>query len=410
VDLDSLREAHLRAGRRRAAKICAALLCLAAVVGALGLWAAVSWRRADAERARTEDVVAHLTFNVVGEAAPYLPSKELLSVFAETSKYFEKREPGSLRARLSRAVSLAQMAGAVQHLGGDQDEALSLMKESEGLLEGIAKESPGCAPCAVERARTLARAGELLALGGRTEEAEAAYRRSVAVMEAEASRAPLPLRASGQLADSLGRLALLLAERKMDGAGGAADEWRRAWGEIMARWPEETRSWLWRLRESDHLSDQTTLSLLNGDLESALRLSAEAVLITEELRGGDPESLLFRLYHADALSSAARVSDAAGRAESAALLSSSAEEEWRQLAAADPQPLHAYGWAASLCLEGKLLIKRGRTEEGLELLAAAEDIADGLVKLGRSDNAAFAALKSDVQEQRRAGEPPKPEP
>ena len=58
---------------------------------------------------------------------------------------------------------------------------------------------------------------------------------------------------------------------------------------MTAGWPEETRTWLWRMRFEDSLSTRRHVTLMGSDYASALRYASDALTILSEFYDDDDD-------------------------------------------------------------------------------------------------------------------------
>jgi tetratricopeptide (TPR) repeat protein len=405
VDFDNLLRAHLKASRRRTfLGLCgaAALLILTA---ALGMWALSAEARATALRAETEALVDFLTFDLIREASPWLPSDKLVLVYGRVGEYYGRWDANGSRALFAQAVNLDQRAGAAaldfpEKENGGGENADALYTRALEILESLRRENPGDESYFAKYSQTLLSAGLLREQEGNPDDAEACYLRSLSTAEKFSEEFPGSLKGRAQTADSLTSLSRLAAsESRHDEAETFARKASEIWGGLMAGWPEETRTWLWRMRFADFLSARCYVTLIRGDYAAAIDYVGGALSILSEFYDEDPENLVIRLLFADGLGDAAFIAAKCNVFEPAELYFSLGEEIWRSLAEEDPRPGYQFGLSGVLVAGGLLRIEQGRPGEAVALLDEADGITGGLLERDPR-NAAYLARKELIAEYR----------
>jgi tetratricopeptide (TPR) repeat protein len=171
---------------------------------------------------------------------------------------------------------------------------------------------------------------------------------------------------------------------------------------MLRRWPEETKSWLSRLKYGNFQSGRCYAAILQNNFMDALKHADEALTVFGGFYEEDPENMTVRLLYANELQSAAYLAAKLGMPDDGEFFYSAGEELWRGLAADDPQPLCAYGLALTLSAGGLLRFEQGRAQEAEELLDEAEELNDGLIHLD-PDNEEYLLHKSVIAGYREIG-------
>jgi tetratricopeptide (TPR) repeat protein len=349
--------------------------------------------------------VDFLTFDLIREASPWLPSDRLALVYRRVGEYYGRWDAFGPRALFAQAVNLDQRAGSAaldfsenENAGGESADALYV--RALEILESLRKEYPGDESYFAKYSQTLLSAGLLREQEGKPDDAEACYRRSLDAAEKFSEAFPGSLKGRAQAADSLANLSRLAASESRPGEAEAFA--RRAgeiWDGMAAGWREETRTWLWRMRYADFLSTRRYVALMRGDYAPALRYAGDALLILSEFYDGDPENLVIRLLFAAELGDAAFIAAKYNAFEPAELYFSLGEEIWRSLAEEDPRPGYKFGLSGVLVSGGLLRIEQRRPDEAAALLDEADGITAGLLERDPR-NAAYLAKKELIAEYR----------
>jgi tetratricopeptide (TPR) repeat protein len=402
VEQESLMQAHLRASRRRATYRFCAVAASVILIAGLGLWTLAAESRATVWREESEELVDFLTFDLVREITPWLPSRKLASVSDRVQEYYERWEPREPRAVFARVVNLNQRGSAAEHIEENREGAIELVMQALDLLEILRGREPYNESFFVEYSQTLLKAGGLFEKDDRLEKAGILYQKSLDAARAFSEDHPNSLRGTAQVADSLQSLAKLAAARRsFEEANALYRECERTWNVMLRRWPEEAKTWLWRMRYGDFLSGRGYVELLQNNYAGAADYVGAALEIFENFYEEDPKNLMIRLFYADELRAAAFMAAKLRALEAGEVFYSVGEDIWRELVAEDPQPGYVYGWAVILTTGGLLRFQQERLSEAEKLLDEAEEIVDALIRLN-PDNDAYLAQKSSIEEYRES--------
>jgi hypothetical protein len=426
VDYDNLRAAHLRASRRRAGFALSVVAGVMILVAGLIFWAVTAERRAAEARAEAEALAEFLTFDLVREASPYIPSGKFASITGKALEYYARWEAGEPREEFARAVNLRQAASAMND-AGDSGGALGLYLQALELLENPRKKEPFAGRWFAVHSEVLLSIGKLFEAKGFAgsdfnapdnraahDAAVGYYLRSLDAAKAFSEAFPDSPAGYSQIADSLEALGQNNAGRgNFREADTFFSEAESVWKETLRRWPKEAGTWLRRAKYANFQSARAYAKIVESDFRQALSRLADALEIFMNLHKEDPKNLTVRLMCADELSTALFValkyaeSAAPEALEDADMFFAVGKELWRSLVEEDPQRGYVFGWAGMLTYGGLLRIEQGRGGEAEALLDEAEDLVDGLLSLW-PDEDAYLSQKALIGEYRgRVGQNPK---
>ncbi|MDR3322562.1 MAG: TIR domain-containing protein [Synergistaceae bacterium] len=400
VDYESLQQAHLRASRRLAAFRLAAVVGIIFLMAALSLWAMAAESRATERRIESEELADFLTFDLIREAIPYIPSEKIARITDRVREYYERWEPREPRSAFARAVNLGQRGGEAYNLDGDLALATGFRREALEILEHLREYAPDSERYFVEYSQTLVAMGGLFEIENNGEEAMDYYLSSLDASRAFSKEFPNSLWGMAQAADSLEHLGKLAAE---EGRFGDANVFYRecggVWDEILTRWGQYAQTWHWRMKYGYFQSGHAYIDILQSRYDSALRHIESAMEIFEVFYEEETANLVARLFFADELNMAVFAGTKAGELDLADSLFTIGEEIWRGLVRDDPQPNYVFGWLDMLTHGAALRIEQGRADEAGALLDEAEELLDALLRL-RPDDEAYLSKKSRIEEYR----------
>jgi tetratricopeptide (TPR) repeat protein len=304
------------------------------------------------------------------------------------------------RAAFTQAVNLNQLGSAADNLAGGWEHAVDLVTRALDILETLCAREPDNESFIVEYSGTLIQAGLLFEKEDRLARAEIFYKKSLHAARAFSKAHPDSLKGMGQIAEGLECLAKLSAARKKFEDGNAFySQCGEIWNDMLSRWPEETRSWLWRMKYGDFQSGRGYAATLQNNFVGALEYAAKALEVFEGFYEEDPKNLAVRLFYADELKRAAFLAAKLGMLDEGELFYSAGEELWSGLAADDPQPLYVYSWADVLTTGGLIRAMQNREGDAEALLDEAEELTDALIRLD-PDNDLYLLQKSLIEEYR----------
>ncbi|MDR1580172.1 MAG: toll/interleukin-1 receptor domain-containing protein [Synergistaceae bacterium] len=382
VDYENLLQAHLRASRRRTAFKLRAVVVFAALIVGLGLWAVAAENRATAWREETEGLAEFLTFDVIRETTAWLPWPERASITEKVSDYYARWEPRTPRAAFAYAVNLNQLGSIEANIAGKEESAIELILQALEVLEDLNETEPDNERIFDEYSYTLLAAGRLFETLDRMERAGIFYQKGLDVSRAFLAIHPESLAGMGQVADSLESLAKLSAAReKYEEAEAFYRDCGGMWADMLRQWPDETKTWLWRMRYGNFHSGHGYVKILQNDFTGALEHIGEALTVFEGFYEEDPKNLIMRLFYADELQTAAFAAAKGGALDEGEFFYAAGEELWRGLVAEDPQPVYVFGWARILTTGGLISAAQNRWKEAGKLLDEAEELIDGLIRL-----------------------------
>jgi tetratricopeptide (TPR) repeat protein len=397
VNRENLFHAHLRASRRRMACRFTAVSVMIVLTAVLGLWALAAETRAERWRVESENLVDFLNFDVIRETTAWLPSSKLVSISERVGKYYERWEPTEPRAAFAQAVSLNRLGSVAYNQPGNRERAIDLLTSASDILENLREQEPDNESYFAECSWTLFRTGSLFEKEDRFERAEILYKKSLDTARVFSASHPDSLRGMEQIAEGLECLAKLSAARKkFDDANAFYGECGGIWGEMLRRWPEETKSWLWRMKYGDFQSGRGYVAILQNNFTDALKYEEEALAIFADFYEKDPKNLTVRLFYADELETAAFVAAKLGATDEGEFFYTAGEELWRGLVADDPQPGYVYGWARTLTTGGLIRAKQNRGKEAEALLDEAEELVDSLIRLAPGEET-YLLEKSTIE-------------
>ena len=403
VDREPLFQAHLRASRRETVYRLFAASCVIVLTAVLGLWALAAEKRAVQWRKESESLVNFLTFDMIRETKAGFPARKTALVSERVRQYYERWEPAEPRAAFARAVNLNQLGNAADLLDGDRERAIDLVTRASDILKTLRAREPDSEPYSAEYSLTLLRTGYLFQREGRLERAGILYQKGLDAARDFSEAHPESLRGMERVAEALEYLAGLSAARKeFDDANAFYSQCGEIWSDMLRRWPEETKSWLSRLKYGNFQSGRCYAAILQNNFMDALKHADVALTIFGGFYEEDPKNLTVRLLYANELQSAAYLAARLGMPDDGEFFYSAGEELWRGLAADDPQPLCVYGLALTLSTGALLRFEQGRALEAEELLDKAEELNDDLIRLD-PDNEEYLLHKSAIEEYREIG-------
>jgi len=400
VDYDNMRQAHLRASRREAMFRLAAVAAVLVIVTGLALWAVSAERRATQMRLESEDLVNFLTFDLARDKIGWLSSERRAMLTLRAAEYYERWEPGEAGALFAYAVNLVQQGDVAYALLWNVDGAVDFYSQALEIMSRLRDSDPENERFFIEYSGALAGLGNLFEIKGDIKRAEQYYRMNNEVTRKFADDFPNSLKGRGELANSFKHLAQMeIGRGNFREANDLYEKCGAIWDETLLGWPEETQSWLWKMKRGDYLSGAAYVNILQNNLYAALDYLADSVSLFGELCEEDPENMAARLLYADAVSDTAFVLTELELFEEAESMFLGGQELWRELAADDPQPIYFHGWARILTTGSLLRIKQKRQAEADDLLDLAEEIVERIL-LDWPGNEAFLATKSLIEEYR----------
>ena len=318
-------------------------------------------------------------------------------------EYYERWEPTEPRAAFAQAVNLNQLGSVAGQRYGDWERAVDLTARALDILETLREQEPDNESYFAEYARTLLKTGILFEQEDRMERAEILYKKSLAAARAFSEAHPDSLRGMEQIAEGLESQAKLSASRKkFDDANAFYSQCGEVWSDMLLRWPEETKTWFWRLKYGNFQSGRGYAATLQNNFAGAWKHVREALAVFEGFYEEDPKNMIVRLFYADELQTAAFLLAKLGIPDDGEFFYSVGEEVWRGLVADDPQPLYVFGWAGMLTTGGLIRAMQNRAKDAEALLDEAEELIDALIRLA-PDNDAYLMHKSLIEEYREYG-------
>ena len=411
VDREPLFQAHLRASRRKMAYRFSAAVGVTVLTAALGLWALAAEKRAEQWRRESESLVDFLTFDMIRETTAWLPSRKLASISERVREYYERWEPAEPRAAFAQAVNLNQQGSAAEFFAGlagpaaeNRERAIDLVTRAMDILETLREKEPDNESFFVEYSWTLRKAGLLFEKEDRLERAGILYKKSLDAARAFSEAHPDSLRGMEQVAEGLESQAKLSAARKkFDDANAFYSQCGEVWSDMLLRWPEETKTWFWRLKYGNFQSGRGYAATLQNNFAGAWKHVREALAVFEGFYEEDPKNMIVRLFYADELQTAAFLLAKLGIPDDGEFFYSVGEELWRGLVADDPHPGYVYGWARMLTTGGLIRAMQNREKDAEALLNEAEELIDALIRLDPDDDA-YLLHKSLIEEYRGYGQ------
>lgn len=400
VEQESLMQAHLRAARRLAAYRFFAAAVSVILIAGLGLWALAAESRATEWRKGSEELVDFLTFDVIRETVAWLPWRERASITEKVSAYYTRWEPRTPRAAFAYAVNLNQLGSIAANIAGKEENAIELISQALEVLGDLNETEPDNERIFDEYSYTLLAAGRLFEAVDRMERAGIFYKKGLDFSRAFSAIHPESLAGMRQVTDSLESLAKLSAAwGKYEEAEAFYGDCGGMWANMLRQWPEETKTWFWRMGYGNFQSGHGYVKILQNDFAGAMEHIGEALTVFEGFYEEDPKNLITRLFYADELQSAAFAAAKGGAPDEGEFFYAAGEELWRGLVAEDPQPVYVFGWARILTTGGLIRFEQGRRDEAEKLLNEAEELVDALIRLN-PENEAYLVHKSLIEEYR----------